>query len=113
MFPWKTLVGLPTNSASSHLIFHFAAQFLDKLRIGRRWFSPPMVQFVEKIRFQKTGHSQLSKATGIEIGVQAGTRRFHDFDMESDDTDADELDVLAPVTEYVALALVVVSDKSQ
>ena len=43
--------------------------------------------------------------------MQAGTRLFHDFDMESDDTDADELDVLAPVTEYVALALVVVSEE--
>ena len=32
---------------------------------------------------------------------------FHDFDLESDDTDPNDLDALAPVTEYVAPAPVV------
>ena len=36
------------------------------------------------------GHHSYRKATGIEIGVQAGTTLFHEFDMESDDTDPDE-----------------------
>ena len=54
------------------------------------------------------GHHSYRKAAGIEIGVQAGTPLFHNFDMESDDTDPDDLDVLAPVNEYVAPAPVVV-----
>ena len=57
------------------------------------------------------GHQSWRKATGIEIGVQAGTLSFHEFDMESDDTDPDDLDALAPVTEYVAPALAVVCDE--
>ena len=40
--------------------------------------------------------------------MHAGTPLFHNFDMESDDTDPDDLDVLAPVTEYVAPAPAVV-----
>ena len=53
------------------------------------------------------GHHSYRKVTGIEIGVQAGTPLFHDFDMESDNTDPDDPDALAQVTEYVAPALVV------
>ena len=53
------------------------------------------------------GHHSYRKAAEIEIGVQAGTLLFHNFDMESDDTDPDDLDVLAPVTEYVSPAPVV------
>ena len=56
------------------------------------------------------GHHSCRKAAGIEIGVQAGTHLFHNFDTESDDTDTDDLDVLAPVTEYVSPAPVVVCD---
>ena len=33
------------------------------------------------------GHHSYRRATGIKIGVQAGTPLFHNFDMESDDTD--------------------------
>ena len=57
------------------------------------------------------GHHSHRKAAGIEIGVQAGTPPFHNFDMESDDTDPDDVDVLAPVTEYVAPAPAVVCDE--
>ena len=39
------------------------------------------------------------------------TPLFHDFDMESDDTDPDDLHVLAPVAEYVAPARVVACDE--
>ena len=47
------------------------------------------------------GHHSYRKPAGIEIGVQAGTPLFNNFDMESDDTYADDLNLLAPVTEYV------------
>ena len=57
------------------------------------------------------GHHSCRKATGIEIGVQAGTPLFHEFDMESDDTDPDDLDVPAPVTENVAPAPVDACDE--
>ena len=40
------------------------------------------------------GHHSYRKAAGIEIGEQVGTRLFHNFDMESDDTDPDDRDVL-------------------
>ena len=51
------------------------------------------------------------KAAGIETGVQAGTPLSHNFDMELDGTDPDDLDVLAPVTEYVASAPAVLCDE--
>ena len=38
-------------------------------------------------------HHSNRKAAGIEIGVQAGTRLFHNFDRESDDTDPDDLNL--------------------
>ena len=56
-------------------------------------------------------HHSYRKTAGIEIGVQAGTPLFHNFDRESEDTDPDFLDVLAPVTEYVAPAPAVVCDE--
>ena len=56
------------------------------------------------------GHHSYRKAAGIETGVQAGTLLFHNVDMESDDTDPDDLDVLAPVTEYVSPGPVVECD---
>ena len=49
------------------------------------------------------GHHSHRKAAGIEIGVQAGTPLF--------DSDPDDVDVLAPVTEYVAPAPAVVCDE--
>ena len=48
------------------------------------------------------GHHSHRKAAGIEIGVQAGAPLF--------DSDPDDVDVLAPVTEYVAPAPAVVCD---
>ena len=39
-----------------------------------------------KMAMITAGH-RYRKAAGIEIGVQAGTPLFHDFDLESDDTD--------------------------
>ena len=57
------------------------------------------------------GHHGDRKATGIEIGAQAGTHLFHNFDLEADDTDPDDLDALSPVTEYVAPAPVVACDE--
>ena len=54
-----------------------------------------------KMAMITAGHHSYRKAAGIEIGVQAGTALVHNFDMESDDTDPDYLNLLAPVTEYV------------
>ena len=56
-------------------------------------------------------HHSYRKATGIEIGVQTVAPLFHDFDLESDDTDPNDIDVLAPMTEYVAPAPVVACDE--
>ena len=46
------------------------------------------------------GHHSHRKAAGIEIGVQAGAHLF--------DSDPNDVDVLAPVTEYVAPAPAIV-----
>ena len=56
------------------------------------------------------GHRSCRKATGIEIGVQAGTPCFTNLTW-SGTTNPGDLDALAPVTEYVAPALAVVCDE--
>ena len=57
-----------------------------------------------KMALVTAGHHSCRKATGTEIGVQAGTHLFHDFDLESADTNLDVFDAPAPVTYHVAPA---------
>ena len=52
------------------------------------------------------------KSTGIEIGVQAGTPLFHDFYMDSDDTNPDVFDTPAPVIEYMTTIPAVTFDET-
>ena len=65
-----------------------------------------------KMALVTAGHHSYRKAGGIEIGVQAGTILYHDFDLESDDTNLDDFDAPAPVTEYVAPAPAVTVDET-
>ena len=53
-------------------IFHFAVQFLNKMRTGRRW-RKPMVQFGEKISYRKIGEEGINSSVKRRIqGIFVG-----------------------------------------
>ena len=58
----------------------------------------------------ENGDDHCGPPAGIEIGAQAGTPLFHNFDMKSDDTNTNNLSMLTPITKYVSPAPVVVCD---
>ena len=74
----NTSVRITDDISLLNWIARFAMQFLNKMRIGRRW-RKPMAQFGEKIWFHKIGKEGISsfvKRTiqGIFVGLHDRTR---------------------------------------
>ena len=74
----NTSVKITDDVSLLNLIPHFAMQFLNKMRTGRRW-RKPMVQFGEKIWFHTIGEEGINsyvkrRIQGIFVGHHGRTR---------------------------------------